>query len=109
MPIDPDKTKSVIDTLKKMSSKELAVTIFLMVGAVSAAFWVENRYAKIEETRAAIEKAEMDIRKHKDEIIQMHVRTFELLKAQPKPIRDQIEKNSNDFMENYRRLQTDKK
>lgn len=109
MPVDVEKTKGIIDTLKKMSSKELAVTIFLVVGAVSAAFWVENRYAKIEETRAAIEKAEMDIRKHKDEIIQMHVRTLELLKVQPKPVRDQIEKNSNDFMENYRRLQSDKK
>lgn len=108
MPIDTEKTKGIIDTLRKMSSRELAVTLFLIVGAVSGAFWIENRYAKIAETKADIEKTEQDIKRHKAEIIQMHVRTLELIKIQPKEIQEQIEKNSNAFMENYKRLESSK-
>lgn len=104
--VDVEKTKGLIDVLKKMSSRELAVTLFLMVGAVSGAFWVEGRYAKIQETRTGIERTEADIRKHKEEIIQMHIRTLELIKAQPPAVQEQIEKNSRDFMENYRRLES---
>lgn len=108
MPIDPDKTKGIIDTLRRMSSRELAVTLFLIIGGITGAFWIENRYAKIAETKADIEKAEQEIRKHKAEIIQMHIRTLELIRMQPKEIQEQIEKNSNAFMENYKRLESSK-
>ena len=104
MPVDVEKTKGIIDTLRKMSSKELAVTLFLVVGAVSGAFWIENRYAKIEETRSRIENTEIEIRKHKEEIIQMHIRTLELIRIQPKEVQEAIDKNSRAFMENYKRL-----
>jgi len=111
MAIDVEKTKGIIDVIKEMTSKELAVTLFLMVGSVSLAFWVENRYAKIEETQAEIEitrkeikKTEQEIERHKFEIIQMHVRSLELIKAQPKSVQETIDKNSNSFMENYKRL-----
>lgn len=106
MPVDVEKTKGIIDTLRKMSSKELAVTIFLIVGAVSGAFWIENRYAKIEETRSGIEKTKLEIQRHKEEIIQMHVRTLELIRLQPKEVQEAIDKNSRMFMENYKRLDT---
>ncbi len=105
MPVDIDKTKGVIDTLRKMSSKELAVTLCLIIGAVSGAFWIENRYAKIEETRSGIEKTEMEIRRHKEEIIQMHIRTLELIRLQPKEVQETIDKNSRAFMENIKRLE----
>lgn len=87
-----------------MSSKEIAVTLFLIVVAVSGAFWIENRYAKISETKSSIEQTEMEIKKHKAEIIQMHVRTLELIRMQPKEVQEQIERNSQAFMENYNRL-----
>lgn len=105
MPIDTEKTKGIIDTLRRMSSRELAVTLFLVVGGIFGAFWVENRYAKIAETKADIEKTEQDIRRHKAEIIQMHVRTLELIKIQPKEVQETIERNSKSFMENYNRLE----
>jgi hypothetical protein len=108
MPVDVEKTKGIIDTLRKMSSKELAVTLFLVVGAVSGAFWIENRYAKIEETRSRIENTEIEIRKHKEEIIQMHIRTLELIRIQPKEVQEAIDKNSRAFMENYKRLESTK-
>lgn len=106
MSLDPDKTATVIGTLRGMTSKELAVTVVLVVCAVSASFWIENRYAKIEETRASIERTEAEIRKHKEEIIQMHVRTLELIKVQPPQVQETIERNSKTFMENYRRLES---
>lgn len=106
MPIDPDKTKGIIETLRKMSSRELAVTLFLIVGGISGAFWIENRYAKIAETKLDIERTEQEIIKHKAEIIQMHIRTLELIRIQPKEVQETIERNSKSFMDNYNRLQS---
>lgn len=106
MPVDVEKTESVIDTLKNMTSKELAVTLFLIISTVLLAFWVEGRYAKIEETRESIARTEMEIRKHKEEIIQMHIKTLELIKLQPKEVQETIDRNSKSFMENYRRLES---
>jgi HAMP domain-containing protein len=113
MPVDIDKTKGIIDTLKGMSSKELAVTIFLIVSAVILAFWIEGRYAKIEETRAEIQKTEAyirrteaEIKKHKHEILQMHIKTLELIKLQPKHVQESIDRSSKLFMENFRRLES---
>jgi hypothetical protein len=106
MPIDTEKTKGIIDTLIRMSSRELAVTLFLVAGGISGAFWIENRYAKIAETKSDIEKTEQEIKKHKLEIIQMHIRTLELIKIQPKEVQETIEKNSKSFMENYNRLES---
>lgn len=104
--IDHESAAGVISTLRRMSSKELGVTIFIASFAVVLAFWIENRYAKIEETRASIERTESEIRKHKEEIIQMHIRTLELIKLQPKEVQDSIDRNSKSFMENYRRLES---
>lgn len=113
MPLDPDKTTGIIDTLKKMSSRELAVTLFLIVGAVMGTFWIEGRYAKIKETKeeiekteASIKKTEAEIKKHKLEILQMHIKTLELIKLQPKSVQETIDRNSQAFMENYRRLES---
>jgi flagellar motor component MotA len=106
MTVDVEKTAGIIDTLRNMSSKELAVTIFLIVAAVLGAAWVENRYAKIKETNASIQETMMEIRKHKEEIIQMHVRTLELIRLQPKEVQETIDKNSRAFMENLKRLES---
>jgi hypothetical protein len=70
--------------------------------------WIENRYAKITETKQQIERTEQEIKKHKAEIIQMHIRTLELIRMQPKEVQEQIEKNIQSFMENYRRLESNK-
>jgi hypothetical protein len=108
MPIDTEKTKGIIDTLRRMSSRELAVTLLLVASGISGAFWIENRYAKIAETKSDIEKTEQEIKKHKLEIIQMHIRTLELIKIQPKDVQETIERNSKSFMENYNRLESSK-
>jgi len=108
MAVDVEKTKNIIDTLRKMTSRELAVTLFLVVSAVAGAMWIENRYAKITETKQQIERTEQEIKKHKAEIIQMHIRTLELIRMQPKEVQEQIEKNIQSFMENYRRLESNK-
>ena len=108
MTVDIDKSKSIIDTLRKMTSRELAVTLFLIVSSVVGAMWIENRYAKITETKQQIERTEQEIKKHKAEIIQMHIRTLELIRMQPKEVQEQIEKNIQSFMENYRRLESNK-
>lgn len=109
MAVDVEKTKNIIDTLRKMTSRELAVTLFLVVSAVAGAMWIENRYAKITETKQQIEQTEEEIKKHKAEIIQMHIRTLELIRMQPKEVQEQIEKNIQSFMENYRRLESNKR
>lgn len=113
MAVDTEKVRKAIDSVKEMTSNQLAVTIYLVIAAVMGAFWIENRYAKIAETKAQIEKtevyikkAELDIKKHKAEILQMHIKTLELIKLQPKPVQDAIERNSRAFMENYSRLES---
>ena len=115
MSMDPDKVKKVIDTVKTMTSSQLSVTIYLIIAGITGAFWIENRYAKIAETEtqiqkteAYIRKAEQDIKKHKAEILQMHIKTLELINLQPPHIRSTIERNSKAFLENYSRLESDK-
>lgn len=49
MPIDIEKTKNIIDVLQSFNSRQWAVIIFLIVGAVWTVWQVENRYAKIKE------------------------------------------------------------
>lgn len=115
MAVDIKETKNIIDILKKMSSAELAVTIFLMFAAVYGAFWIEGRYVKIkqlkeeiERTEASIKVTEQDIKKHKTEILLMNARTLEILKQYPEPVQDTIERNSKKFVENYLRLENSK-
>lgn len=120
MTLDVKKTESLIDILRKMSSGELAVLIFFIVATAVTSLttynWIEGRYAKIKDTEANIKKTELAIQKteaiilqHKAEILQSHIKTLELIKAQPKHVREEIEKNSKDAMENYRRLILDTK
>lgn len=120
MPIDIKKTENVIDVLRKMSSGELAVLIFFVclsvVASIGTYAWIEGRYAKIKDTEANIKKTEAAIQKteamilqHKAEILQTHIKTLELIKVQPKNVREEIEKNSRDALETYRRLLVDGK
>lgn len=119
MSIDIKKTETVIDTLRKMSSTELAVTLFLIisavVGAVGGAFWVEGRYVKMKQLRdemakieSSIKQTEQDIKKHKTEILLMSAKNLEILKQFPEPVQDKIERNSKKFVENYLRLESSK-
>lgn len=100
-------TEEVVKTLLGLTPQQWAVVVFLIVGAVSAAFWVENRYAKIQETRSDIERTQMEIMRHKDEILQMHFKTLELIRLQPPAVQAQIERNAKATHEQYMRLQRD--
>lgn len=98
-------SEEIIKTILGLTASQWALVIFLVVGSVSLAFWVENRYAKIEETKSSIEKTENEIKRHKDEILQMHFKTLELIRIQPKSVQEEIEKNSRATHEQYLRLE----
>lgn len=90
--MDPDKTQGIIDTVKNMSSRELAVTVTLIVMVVAAAFWVENRYAKLTET-------EERIARHQAQLIQVQTQILELINAQSPEAQRQIRERSREFVE----------
>jgi hypothetical protein len=106
--MDLKNAQTIFDVIKGMSGAELAVTAVICISSVMGASWVENRYAKMKDTQESISRTEAEIRKHKDEIIQMHVRTLELIKLQPKEVQQMITDNSKAFMENYRRMEQTK-
>lgn len=54
-------TTDIIGILKKMTSKELAVTIIVAILSVTAAFWVENRYANLVQTQNEIQKQQTQV------------------------------------------------
>ena len=49
MPLDVNKTITILEILKSFNTKQWAVMIFVVVLSVMSAFWVEKRYAKISE------------------------------------------------------------
>lgn len=98
-------TEEIIKTAFGLTPLQWAFVILLLVFGVSLSFWIENRYAKIEETKKSIEKTENEIRKHKDEILQMHFKTLELIRLQPKSVQEEIDKNSKMTLEQFKRLE----
>lgn len=89
---DPEKTAGLIDTLRKMTSKELAATLVLIVFFVGAAFWVENRYAKLSETQERIER-------HQIQLVQMQTQILEVINAQSPEVQKQIRERSKEFID----------
>jgi hypothetical protein len=85
--MDVEKTAGVIDVLKGMSSKELAVTLLLIIGAVGVAFWVENRYAKLVDTQARIEQQQQ-------QLIQLQTQILNVVNALPSEVRREIVERS---------------
>lgn len=83
MALDADKTAGIIDTVKGMTSKELAVTLVLIVSCVAGAFWVENRYAKLRDTQSRIEQ-------QGTQIIQLQTQILNVVNALPAPVRQEI-------------------
>lgn len=45
--IDVEKTAGIIDIIKSMTSRQLAVTLLLIALSVGLSFWFEKRYAKL--------------------------------------------------------------
>ena len=45
--IDVEKTAGIIDVIKSMSSRQMAVTLLLIALSVGLSFWFEKRYAKL--------------------------------------------------------------
>lgn len=83
MTVDIEKTASIITTLRRMSSKELATTIFLIIATVTSAFWIENRYAKLVDTQQRIEQQQT-------EIIQLQNQILTVVAALPADVRHEI-------------------
>ena len=87
MGIDVDKTAGIIGTLRKMSNKELAVTVCLIVASVAGAFWIENRYAKLRDTQERIEQQQT-------QIIQLQTQILSVVNALPADVRREIVERS---------------
>lgn len=87
MAVDVEKTAGIIDTVKGMSSKELAVTLFLVVGCVGVAFWIENRYAKLADTQARIEQQQT-------QVLQLQTQILNVVNALPADVRKEIVERS---------------
>jgi hypothetical protein len=49
MPISLNDAEKVAEEIKRFSARQIAVILFLIISCVGTAFWVENRYAKIQE------------------------------------------------------------
>lgn len=107
--INIDVATKVLDTIKGFTSQQIAVMIFLFVSGVYGIVKIDERYAKFVETYEKLKKTEEEIKRHKDEIIQMHAKTLELIKIQPRPIQEEIDRNSKQYIEHFRRLEAEKK
>lgn len=106
--INIDVVTKVLDTIKGFTSQQLAVMIFLFVSGVYGMIKIDERYAKFVETYEKLKKTEEEIRRHKDEIIHMHAKTLELIKIQPKSVQEEIDKNAKQYIEHFRRLESEK-
>ena len=80
-------TTTVIDSLRAMSSRQLAVVTVLVVSAVATAFWFENRYAKLQETQT-------NIQQQQTQIIQLQTQILNVVNALPADVRKEIVERS---------------
>lgn len=92
MSLDPEKVAGIIETLRNMSSKELAATLVLIALCVGAAFGLELRYAKLNETQERIER-------HQAQLIQVQTQILEVINAQSPEVQRQIRERSKEFVE----------
>lgn len=54
-------SEEIIATAKTFTPKQWAVILFLITSCVGTAFWVENRYAKIEEINQQFQKNQQQL------------------------------------------------
>ena len=78
MPINPEE---VIEETRKFTSKQLAVIIGMIVGAVTGTLFIEDRYAKTKETKAEIEATRGEIKRINEEM-KVQVTTLSVLLGQ---------------------------
>lgn len=83
MPIDINKTKDIIDVLKSFTSRQWAVIIFLITGAIWVVWFVENRYAKIVEI-------EQRFQQNQQQLESAHFLSLEMFGLLPESQRRQI-------------------
>lgn len=90
MGVDIEKTAGVIGTLRRMTNRELATTIFLIVASVSAAFWVENRYAKIQDTQADLNRQQQEILQQQAKIDSIQTNLISVVNSLPPQVRREV-------------------
>lgn len=83
-----NETSGIIDVLRKMSSKELAVTIAIAIAAVGGSFWIENRYAKLADTQT-------NIQQQQTQILQLQTQILTVVNALPAEVRQEIVERSS--------------
>lgn len=88
--MDVDKTAGIIDTIKGMSSKELAVTLVLIVSCVLAAFWVENRYAKMRDTQIELGRQQQEILRQQQNVENLQKQVINVVNSLPLDVRKEI-------------------
>lgn len=71
MSLDIGKTETVVDTVRGMTNREIAVMLTVAVSLTAGAFWVENRYAKLLETQAKLEQQQTEIIQLQNQLLQV--------------------------------------
>ena len=80
-------TTTIIDAIRAMTSRQLAVVIVLAASAVATAFWFENRYAKLKITQD-------NIQQQQTQIIQLQTQILNVVNALPADVRKEIVERS---------------
>lgn len=80
-------TSSIIDILRKMTSKELAVVLIVAGTAVGGSFWFENRYAKLADTQT-------NIQQQQTQILQLQTQILTVVNSLPADVRKEIVERS---------------
>lgn len=70
MPVDIEKTKTIIDIIKSMTSAQMAVTIFLIVSSVLLTIWFERKYSNMIDSLVKIVDYEKDLQRQQQLIDQ---------------------------------------
>lgn len=91
MGLDIEKTAGVIDIIRKMTSRELAVLVVFVLSSVSFAIygynWIEGRYAKLRDTQDRIELQQA-------QLLQLQTQILNVVNALPAEVRKEIVERS---------------
>lgn len=77
----------VLELLHTLSAQQMAAVLVLVVSAVTGAFWVENRYAKLRDTQARIEQQQT-------QVLQLQTQILNVVNALPPEVRKEIVERS---------------
>lgn len=98
--MDLEKTLEVV---KGFTVQELAIVIMLCVSTLTGGLYIENRYAKIIEVETEVTSIRNDIRRDKEEIFQLNVKTLEILGTFPEEVQEEIIQRAEAYTEMRRR------